>query len=127
MIVLDTSAVLAVILGEPGAHIVSASIAEASISAVNYAEVYQFAARGSHPLSAFDLFFEESFINIIDLSRDVARRAGFMVTETRSAGLSLGDRCCLALAIHHQAEVLTADRVWESFAILLGVQIRLIR
>ena len=44
---------------------------------------------------------------------------------TRAAGLSLGDRACLALAKSQGGLVLTADRVWATLDI--GVEIELIR
>ena len=35
-----------------------------------------------------------------------------MEARTRPLGLSLGDRCCLALAERERAMVLTTDRAW---------------
>jgi PIN domain nuclease of toxin-antitoxin system len=48
-----------------------------------------------------------------------------MRAPTRQAGLSLGDRACLALARELRCPALTADRQWA--AIDVGVEIRLIR
>ena len=38
--------------------------------------------------------------------------AGDLVAETKSAGLSLGDRGCLALAMSRDLMAVTADRAW---------------
>jgi PIN domain nuclease of toxin-antitoxin system len=48
-----------------------------------------------------------------------------LVTETRSRGLSLGDRACLALAITLQAPVYATDRIWES--VNVGIDVRVLR
>jgi PIN domain nuclease of toxin-antitoxin system len=54
-----------------------------------------------------------------------ARLAGNMVAQTRSLGLSLGDRACLALGIALKAPVYTADKSWKNLK--LGVRIHIIR
>jgi ribonuclease VapC len=46
---------------------------------------------------------------------------------TRSAGLSLADRACLALARTLRLPALTADRGWLGVADAVGVRIELIR
>lgn len=43
----------------------------------------------------------------------------------RALGLSLGDRCCLALAMVYDLPVLTADRAWAQLR--LGLKIELLR
>lgn len=48
-----------------------------------------------------------------------------MVHETRSLGLSLGDRACLATGIRLGLSVLTADRLWLRVAV--EVEIELVR
>jgi ribonuclease VapC len=50
-----------------------------------------------------------------------------MRSLTRSAGLSLADRLCLALARRLKAKVLTADRAWTLVAEPLGLDVGLIR
>ena len=115
--VLDTSAILALILNEPGGEIVATALDMASISTVNLAEVYTFSSRNAHPCEPYDVAFEATKIEIFSLTSEMAVAAGKMVTLTKSAGLSLGDRCCLALAQEQQAVVLTADRAWLHEAI----------
>ena len=62
---------------------------------------------------------------IVDFNGAHARLTGSLIAETRSRGLSLGDRACLALGIHLKAAVYTADRLWKGLRV--GVPIHLIR
>jgi ribonuclease VapC len=50
-----------------------------------------------------------------------------MIGETREFGLSLGDRCCLALAAREKVPAITADAAWLQAAPLVGVSVELIR
>jgi len=54
-----------------------------------------------------------------------AYQAGMLRLPTKAAGLSLGDRACLALAKKLEAKVLTGDRKWKLLA--LGIDIEAIR
>jgi PIN domain nuclease of toxin-antitoxin system len=56
---------------------------------------------------------------------DEALDSGLLREATRAAGLSLGDRLCLAAARARQARVLTADRSWAGLDV--GVEIEVIR
>lgn len=53
-------------------------------------------------------------VEVVPADRDQATIAGLLRAETRSAGLSLGDRSCLALAITRRGVALTMDRAWAS-------------
>jgi PIN domain nuclease of toxin-antitoxin system len=64
-------------------------------------------------------------LNVVAFDGALAHRAALLRAATRSAGLSLGDHACLALAAHHQATVLTADRNWAHLP--PGLQIVVIR
>jgi PIN domain nuclease of toxin-antitoxin system len=57
----------------------------------------------------------------------IAYEAGMLVAATKSAGLSFGDRACLALARRLRLPVMTADRAWSSIASTVGVTVDLIR
>ena len=63
----------------------------------------------------------------VDFNRPQAVAAGRLREPTRSAGLSLGDRACLALALERGLQVYTADRRMASFDGRMGIDIRLIR
>lgn len=57
----------------------------------------------------------------------LAHDIGMLVPATRAAGLSLGDRACLALARRLGVPALTAERRWAEVAGVAGVEVRLIR
>jgi ribonuclease VapC len=62
---------------------------------------------------------------IVPFDEDLVFRAGRLRPLTRHAGLSFGDRACLALASRMRAPVLTADRARVGLG--LELEIRVIR
>ena len=124
-VVLDSSALLAVVNNEPGFEIVAETIGEAIISAVNHAEVVtKLVDRlGSLEIARKALGFAD--VEVLDFDRGLAEDAGALVRQTSVSGLSLGDRACLALAAREGAPVLTSDRTWSG--VNIGVEVRLIR
>ncbi len=102
---------------EPGADAVAAQLllGDAFISAVNFGEVMsKVFERGTSDTDAADLWRRLS-IAIEPVTDAVALRAARLRPLTRSLGLSMGDRCCLALAAHlGGATIVTADRAWKS-------------
>src|ERR1051326_9025221 len=104
-IVLDASALLAFVNGEPGADKVAAVLGEAMISAVNFSEVA--AKLTSRGVSADRALGEltEAELEVVDFDRALALSTGALVAVTRERGLSLGDRACLALARRENAEI----------------------
>ena len=123
-VVLDASAVLAVILGEPGAERVVPNLPTGRLSVINYAEVLtKLIERGDDPVVAIarsSLGYE-----LVVFDPAAATRTAALWTLTRVRGLSLGDRACLALAEREGLPVLTADRAWADLDI--EVEVRLIR
>jgi ribonuclease VapC len=126
-LILDASVILAAILGEPGGDEVFDQIEFAFVSAVNVAEVYTYAAVHGFSTDAIHAFFAETGIEVVSYELEQAVTTGRLAAITRKAGLSLGDRACLALAQQKKVEVLTADRPWLTFADVLGLKIRLLR
>jgi PIN domain nuclease of toxin-antitoxin system len=129
--VLDASAMLAYLANEPGAEIVAQAIAGgASISTVNLAETLStLATRGNDPASvASDLTASgllDGAVTVEPFTAADAVDAARLRPLTREAGLSVGDRACLALARRRSAPALTADRAWDGVAV--DVEIRPIR
>ncbi len=125
-IVLDASALLAVLNGEPGAdNLTPELLTKAVSSAVSIAEVHsKLVGRGLSPESAWAAALvpvEE----LIPFTAEHAKAAGSMIADTRALGLSLGDRACLALGLALRAPVYTANRTWKKLKI--GVRIHVIR
>ena len=125
-IVLDASAILALLQHEPGAEKLTDEILDHAVaSTVNLAEVQTKLVKGGfspdeaweHALSAIRV--AEPFIS------EHAKSAGSLIARTEKYGLSLGDRSCLALAIALKAPVYTTEQVWKNLK--LGVPIHVIR
>jgi len=118
--------VLAALLGEPGAERVEAAAEEAAITIVNLAEVAQRLAMRADAQTVLALLKSlELAVIVLDEADSLA--AGLMRADTRSRGLSLGDRFCLAAARRRGLVALTADRAWADVAAVIGVKVELIR
>lgn len=129
--VVDTSSVLAAVFGEPGADMIDTLMAEADarllISSVNMVEVVsKLVDRGMPPETIQQVLLPLGLEEIAFDSSQTAFAAGLR-TATRSHGLSLGDRCCLALAKARGLAVLTADRQWSEVAEAIGVTVVITR
>ena len=123
--VLDSSAVLALLHGEPGADTVFALAPYALLSAVNASEVQaRLLRKGADPKKAWETVVA-SVREIVPFDAALAEAAGSLILKTQPYGLSLGDRACLALALKENAPVYTADRAWAQLQV--GVEIRLVR
>lgn len=128
MIVLDASAVLALLQDETGADAVEDAIDEgAVISALNLSEVLvRMVDAGASADAAADLIVS-LFVDVSQFGLESAREGARIRSIVRPAGLSLGDRACLALARSRSLPVITAHRAWLDHAAALGVEIRSIR
>ena len=123
--VLDASAILADLHGEPGGEMVRASVRESVISAVNLAEVItKLIDRGMTAEQASSLT-DQLGCEVLDADRQRASAVGALHARTRRTGVSLGDRFCLALAEERGVPALTADRRWKELD--LGIRVQLIR
>jgi ribonuclease VapC len=129
--VLDASALLAYLANEPGADLVADAISGgAGISTVNLAEALStLATRGKDPgdvvsdLSARGLL--GGALTVEPFTTADATEAARLRPLTRSAGLSLADRACLAVARRLGTAALTADHAWRGLG--LEIDIRAIR
>jgi ribonuclease VapC len=125
-VVLDASALLALLSDEAGSASVQAAIQDgACMSAVNAAEVHGKLCDSGVPSRVAAEIISELGIEIVDFDVEQAFLAGSLKKETKSIGLSLGDRACLALAQKLEAPAFTSDRAWMNLSI--GIEIRLIR
>jgi PIN domain nuclease of toxin-antitoxin system len=124
-IVLDASAILALLKREQGADRVKAVLDQAAICAVNVAEVQSKLVVGGLSCQAAEARIRFLGCIILPFDEEQAIEAGSLIAQTRSLGLSLGDRACLALAIDRKATVYTTDKAWKSLN--LGIKIEVIR
>ena len=123
--VLDSSAALAVVLGERGSDYVWDRLEGARMSAVNFAEVVtRLTALGASE-EASRLVIDNYTARVVPFDVDQAQVAGAMFALTRLQGLSLGDRACLALARSLGCVALTGDRAWTQVDV--GVQVEQFR
>lgn len=129
--VLDASALLAYLFREPGREAVREALARScAVSAVNWAEVLsKLADRGEEPGAVAERFsrsgVREEGLIVRPMDKAQAVEVARLRPLTRSAGLSLGDRSCLALAAALGLPALTADRAWAHPG--LEVEVELIR
>lgn len=126
--VLDASATLALMMGEAGAERVAAFLPGALMSTVNVAEVVAKLVERD-PAAAAKVFraIGELGIDMVPFDGDQALISGALRSVTCHAGLSLGDRACLAVAKVKNLPVVTADRAWLRIAEAALVQVVTIR
>jgi ribonuclease VapC len=123
--ILDASALLAVLGDEPGGELVAPLLDGAVISTVNWSEVL-----ARYVDLGLDIAGREAEIGSLGASLSPftnrqAEIAAGLLPLTREAGLSLGDRACLALALDLGGQPVTADRAWGR--INVGLDVMLIR
>lgn len=123
-VVLDSSAILAVIHQERGWDQLPKPLLEtAVVSTVNLAEVQsKLVIAGWHPEDAWE---DATAVvrQVFDFTSEHARNTGSLIAQTRPSGLSLGDRACLALALELCAPVYTADRSWKNLTLAIPVHV----
>lgn len=126
---LDASAVLALTLKEEGWEKVFAALtlADSLITTVNLAEVLTRYVRAG--ASAGQIQTVRSLVRrvLVPVDEALAAEAAQLWSATKPAGLSLGDRMCLALAKREGLPALTADKSWLTIADAAGVTVELIR
>jgi PIN domain nuclease of toxin-antitoxin system len=122
---LDASALLAFINGEPGGEIVPVTTGDASMSAVNFAEVISVMTTQGMDETAVRKQLAQVVLEVVEFERASAEETGFMISRTKGKGLSLGDRACLAAARRENIPAMTGDRSWAG--VHVGVEVKLIR
>ena len=123
-VVLDASALLALLAGEPGADAVPTRGLPV-ISAINLLEVsIVLTRRGITPKRVRGIL-DALALEVVAFDASMIERATAIHAKSRERGLSLGDAVCLATAASRGGVAWTADRAWT--ALDVGVPIQLIR
>jgi PIN domain nuclease of toxin-antitoxin system len=124
-VVLDASALLAVLNAEAGADIVLAALSDAAISAVNYSEVLKKTVERNAPTEPVLAFMNGWPVEIVSFDEDLAASSAALYPVTKQHGLSFADRACLALGIQRNSKVLTSER--RMALPTLSIKVKLIR
>ena len=124
-VVLDASALLAVLRRETGREVVEPLLVGAAVSAVNYSEVIKKSVEAGGKAGETRALLRLMDFVVIAFDEPQAVAAGALFEQTRSMGLSFADRACLGLGIAREWPVVTAERKFAEAK--LPVQVRLIR
>jgi ribonuclease VapC len=123
--VLDASALLAMLQNEPGGDVVEELLETAAISSVNWSEVAQKALDRQTEIEGLRQELEALGLEILPFTAVIAETTARLRAATRQAGLSLGDRACLASAAVLGLPAITADQIWLDLG--LPIEIRAVR
>ncbi len=123
--VLDASAVLALLNAEPGWEKVSEALPDAVMSAVNLSEVVGKLVDHGLPADEVGALLSGLGLTIVAFDEKAAYNAGALRAIEGGRSLSLGDRACLDLARSRAVAALTADRYWSQLD--AGVEVIVIR
>ena len=122
-VVLDASAILCLLQGEPGSDEVLAALPGAVVGTVNLGEVVSKLAEHGMPEGEIRQALTLG-LTVVPFTEELAYAAGALRPATRSRGLSLGDRACLALARSLGVPAITTDRAWSDLD--AGVEVRVL-
>jgi ribonuclease VapC len=120
--VLDASALLCLLHNERGAGRVAEALPQAVISAVNLSESIAKLADLGLSAKRISAAIEALQLAVTSFDEEQAVIAGLLRPRTKHAGLSFGDRACLALGQMRQAVVLTCDNAWSGLDLGIAVE-----
>ena len=124
-IILDASAIIAYLDGEPGSEVVEQWLPDSAASMINVCEVISVLVGQGKPEEQVSQRVHELVPVIVPFSWDIARITAALIVDTQPKGLGLGDRAALATAKIMNLPVLTSEPRWLDVS--TGVDIRLIR
>lgn len=121
--VLDSSAILAIIFGEPGEERALELVSGAVVSTVNLSEAAAKMNERGFEAEPTKILLRGLGLSVTAFDEADAYDAGQLRRATREAGLSFGDRACLALAQRENLAVATADKAWSGLDLAVGIEL----
>ena len=116
-----------VVYNEPGAAKVIAELQSGDVeplaSAVNLCEVQTRLLRDGLPFTEIANLLRSLEITVVPFDVTDADGASALYVESKTLGLSLGDRACLALGRKERVKVWTADRAWKRLNVDVAVEL----
>ncbi|MBN9342750.1 MAG: type II toxin-antitoxin system VapC family toxin [Candidatus Paracaedimonas acanthamoebae] len=125
-VILDSSALLALLKNEPGSDIVESLLGNIIMSSINVTEVATVLLDSEMTLQECQDTVLPFISNIKPYDEVLAFLTADLRKQTKAYGLSLGDRACIALGQKMQLPIYTADKIWGELQ-LENVKIKLIR
>ena len=122
-VVLDASALLAMLFGEPGCEFVASRGNGAVLSSVSYSETLVKMIDRGIELNHAERILRRLSLYVAVFDSEAAAVAASLRFHTRPLGLSLADRACLALGLKTGFPVLTADRRWAEVPAQVTVEL----
>jgi ribonuclease VapC len=109
---LDASAILAMMLEEPGSERVAEVLDVSDIHPINLTEVAKKLCQRKVERTDIEAALNALDIDGTDWTRQKAYRAGELLAANRAIGLSLGDAVCLIEASGRGLTAVTAEHRW---------------
>lgn len=125
-VILDASALLALIQEETGAEIIKPLLKFSVMSAVNVTETLSVLQRTNISPEEGLTLITDIVTTIVPFDLEQAEQVAKLHPLVQPQGLSLADRACIVLGIKLQIPIYTADRIWDELK-LDNIDIRLIR
>lgn len=126
-VILDASALIALMNNEPGYAMIEDIIGDSVMSTVNVSEAAKFLIdRRTYTEKEAQNVIEQLVNDIADFDSEQAYVAASLYNKTKALGLSMGDRACLALSKVTGYTIYTADKIWDKVKID-NINITLIR
>ncbi len=122
--VIDASALLALLGNEKGSDKVIQYLPNCVMASVNFSEVITVLIRKGVPESEAITIANDLIGEVMSFNKDQSIEVAKLSQQTKTLGLSLGDRACLTLGKTLNLPVITADKIWKK---LKGFEIYLIR
>ena len=124
-VVLDASALIAVLRKEDGVDSLKPVLDGALISSVNLCEVFYKSIASGGLIEAVKWHLDSLPITSVEFDDEQAMIAASIHKATHKRGISFADRACLALGLVKNKTVWTSDKKWKELDV--GADVELFR